>query len=440
MIISGLRTSCAITVDRRPSDDSRSRCAASRWKRAIDSVSVLNVGAEQPRVLVVPGAALDGDLARQVAGGGHVAHRVGDGGQRPGHRAGDGVAEDRGQEQRDDEGAGEAGAERVQEAQALGARAQDERGRGRWRSAAAPARANGRATITYSSPCSDTGLTPRPSSARRGLRAAGGSDDARTRPPAANAISVPVTALNCAARRSSRKNPTVSRPIVSVGSSPSQDRHADDLQQPAGVGHRSVTLVDRRAAPPPPAAARRLGAGRAPAAAPCGRRSTSASASICARYSSASGCDGRRVAGRDRRLELGQVGDEPRERRERVGEGGAALVDERAGLRQVAAQLGLGLAGGLGVDESEGKAERHRRQQRAGQEDPVGERRRQAHRSRPRLCPTEPRAGSGCGRPDAQNGTPAANPGSASVGPQGGERLRLQGILPADRQPQAPRR
>ena len=43
MIISGLRISCATTVDSRPSDDSRSRCAASRWKRAIESVSVLNV-------------------------------------------------------------------------------------------------------------------------------------------------------------------------------------------------------------------------------------------------------------------------------------------------------------------------------------------------------------------------------------------------------------
>ena len=44
MIISGLRISCAITVDSRPSEDSRSRCAASRWKRAIESVSVLKVG------------------------------------------------------------------------------------------------------------------------------------------------------------------------------------------------------------------------------------------------------------------------------------------------------------------------------------------------------------------------------------------------------------
>ena len=45
MIISGLRISWAITLDRRPSDESRSRCAASRSKRAIESVRVLNVDA-----------------------------------------------------------------------------------------------------------------------------------------------------------------------------------------------------------------------------------------------------------------------------------------------------------------------------------------------------------------------------------------------------------
>ncbi len=41
MIISGLRTSCAITVDSRPSESSCSFCAASRWKRAMESVRPL---------------------------------------------------------------------------------------------------------------------------------------------------------------------------------------------------------------------------------------------------------------------------------------------------------------------------------------------------------------------------------------------------------------
>ena len=45
MIISGLRTSCATTVDSRPRADSRSRSEASRWKRAIESVSVPKVRA-----------------------------------------------------------------------------------------------------------------------------------------------------------------------------------------------------------------------------------------------------------------------------------------------------------------------------------------------------------------------------------------------------------
>ena len=45
MIISGLRTSWAITVDRRPSAESRSRRVASRWKRAIESVRAPKVRA-----------------------------------------------------------------------------------------------------------------------------------------------------------------------------------------------------------------------------------------------------------------------------------------------------------------------------------------------------------------------------------------------------------
>jgi hypothetical protein len=63
-----------------------------------------------------------------------------------------------------------------------------------------------------------------------------------------------------------------------------------------------------------------------------------------------------------------------RERGERLREDGAPLIHERPGLREIAPQLGLDLPGDLGVHECEGKAERDRRQQRAGQEDPVRQR------------------------------------------------------------------
>ena len=43
MIINGFLISCAMTVESRPSDDNRSFCDISRWKRAIESVKVLNV-------------------------------------------------------------------------------------------------------------------------------------------------------------------------------------------------------------------------------------------------------------------------------------------------------------------------------------------------------------------------------------------------------------
>ena len=127
MIISGLRISCAMTVDSRPSDDSRSLCDISRWKRAIESVSVLNVVASSRASSSSQRSAVaQRDLARQVAGRGHVAHHAGDGGQRPGDRAGDGVAEQRRQQHGDDRRRRQAGVDRVQEPQLLGARAQDQ--------------------------------------------------------------------------------------------------------------------------------------------------------------------------------------------------------------------------------------------------------------------------------------------------------------------------
>jgi hypothetical protein len=47
MIMRGLRTSCATTVESRPRALSRSRSAPSRWNRAIESVRLLNVPASR---------------------------------------------------------------------------------------------------------------------------------------------------------------------------------------------------------------------------------------------------------------------------------------------------------------------------------------------------------------------------------------------------------
>ena len=130
MIISGLRISCAMTVDSRPSDDSRSFCDISRWKRAIESVSVLNVVASsRASSSSQRWPWRERDLARQVAGGRHLAHDVGDGGERPRDRARDGEAEERREQHGDDGGDGEPGVNRLQRPQLLGARPQDERDR-----------------------------------------------------------------------------------------------------------------------------------------------------------------------------------------------------------------------------------------------------------------------------------------------------------------------
>ena len=103
-----------MTVDSRPSDDSRSFCDISRWNRAIESVSVLNVVASSRASSSsqrLPWR--ERDLARQVAGGRHLAHHVGDGRQRPRDGARDGEAEERRQEHGDDRRDGELGVNRL---------------------------------------------------------------------------------------------------------------------------------------------------------------------------------------------------------------------------------------------------------------------------------------------------------------------------------------
>ena len=131
MIISGLRTSCAMTVDRRPSDDSRSFCDISRWNRAIESVSVLNVVASSRASSSSHRWPLrQGDLARQVAGGGDVAHHVGDGGERLRDGARHGEAEERREEDGDHGRARQLGVDGAQQPELLGARAEDQRDRG----------------------------------------------------------------------------------------------------------------------------------------------------------------------------------------------------------------------------------------------------------------------------------------------------------------------
>ena len=154
MIISGLRTSCAMTVDSRPSDDSRSFCDISRWNRAIESVSVLNVVASSRASSSSQRLAVaQRDLARQVAGRRDLAHHVGDGGERARDRARDGEAEERREQHGDDGGDGELGVNRLQEAQLLGARAEDQRDRRRRRPVAGRRPADsGRGSTTYSSP------------------------------------------------------------------------------------------------------------------------------------------------------------------------------------------------------------------------------------------------------------------------------------------------
>ena len=172
MIINGLRISCATTVDSRPSDDSRSRCAASRWKRAIESVIVLNVVASSRASSSSHGAAGRRVPARQVAGRRHLAHRRGNRAERPRDRARDRVAQERRRQHRDHGDDPSRPVQRVEKTQALGPRAQDDRARslpGLGRRAVGRMRARQRVVAMYLAP-SRTRATGRRAEQRRQRR------------------------------------------------------------------------------------------------------------------------------------------------------------------------------------------------------------------------------------------------------------------------------
>ena len=102
MIISGFRISCAMTVDSRPSDEQPvllRRFALEPRDRFGQRVERRR---QQPRIFVVPGAARQRDLPLRspVAATSRIA--VGDGAERARHRARHAVAQDRGEQQRDD--------------------------------------------------------------------------------------------------------------------------------------------------------------------------------------------------------------------------------------------------------------------------------------------------------------------------------------------------
>ena len=256
MIISGLRTSCAMTVDSRPSDDSRSFCDISRWNRAIESVSVLNVVASSRASSSsqrLPWR--ERDLARQVAGGGHLAHHVGDRGQRPRDRARDGEAEERREQHRDDGGDGEPGVDRLR-----GLAAARCATAGSARPARPPAAASsvavdsGRGSATYSSPPSvhardAASCAARPPSAAYDRR---GSVAARICPSMPNAMSLPVISFSCAASASSSRKPTLSVPRISGAARPIVIGTVTSCRMPSGCGSR-LTLSC------PPSASRTAG-------------------------------------------------------------------------------------------------------------------------------------------------------------------------------------
>ena len=87
----------------------------------------------------------------------------------------------------------------------------------------------------------------------------------------------------------------------------------------------------------------------------------------------------RPIADLDDGLELRQIGDQPRRAGDVVELRDALFFDERGRLGKVALQLRFGLAGHAAADEIHRGANREHRQQRAGQEDAIGDRAQHPH-------------------------------------------------------------
>ena len=182
---------------------------------------------EQPRVFVLPARRRGKrNLAGQVPGRRHLAHRRGDDAERAGDRARDAVAQHRGGQHGDAGDQEHRRVQRLQERQPLGARAQDDRlcgGRRRpERTRAAARRCRLPATAARWSRCS---RCRRAGPASTGRRAPGAVRAVATRsaaastpgsvPPTPKAISLLVSSRKRPAARQFRLNPMLSVPRIS---------------------------------------------------------------------------------------------------------------------------------------------------------------------------------------------------------------------------------
>ena len=188
---------------------------------------------QQPRVLVVPAVAVaKGDLARQVAGRGDLAHHVGDRRERPGDGARDREAEERREHHRQHRGDGEPGVDRLaataaaRSASAGSARPAPTRaGRAAGRGERPRQRFVVLAADRQVGRCRSSGGDGR---APGRSRAAGST--ARTWPSMPKATSLPVICFNCAASASSSRKPMLNVPRISRRGTLDGDRDGDDLQ------------------------------------------------------------------------------------------------------------------------------------------------------------------------------------------------------------------
>ena len=201
---------------------------------------------QQPGVVVVPAVAVaQRDLAREVAGRGHLAHHVGDRGQRPGDRPRDREAEERRERDREHRRQRETGVDRVERLQLLGPRAEDQRDRTGLHAVVVVARRQRpRERLVF---LRRRGIAREMPVARRRPASAGfdsaGSVDARICPSMPNATSLPVIFFSCSASVLSSRKPSAEGAEDLVARPIELDRHGNHLEDPVRLRQQAQAVA-----------------------------------------------------------------------------------------------------------------------------------------------------------------------------------------------------
>ena len=328
---------------------------------------------QQARILVVPPVpARQDDLARQIPGGGDFAHRVGDGRQGARDRAGYREAEEQGEQGGDEGRHGQLAAERSEEPQLLGPRAQDQGDRpaaGRPRRGARGQRQRERDVLLGPERHVEVALRPAEELRERGP-VLGRQRRRQDLPVHAEPDVAAGHLLQLARQRLVEQEPHAER-AENVGTREAdRDRHRDQLQHAGGLRQQAEAVAARDGVADGRLARdderrRRRGAHAGEHLSRPVRHEQQRRIELLA-VAVDDVLHRRRVIGVHGRLQPGILRDQPGPHRERLGAVGAQLLDDRAGRHDLPLQRVLELPGHADADDVDGGADgEHREQSRS---------------------------------------------------------------------------